>query len=1501
MKRSVHLLILLFSFVFSKAQTTYDFSVAPALSVPSGYPSSWKTIAEITVDGVQYVLNAGGNGTWTHMTGGNGNSLCLRKDGSGGDQLNIARKDGQPFQFYGIWLKHSSMYSPPFYQPPYYTINYYDVNDEPTSYVYSNSATSSTETYTNDITVNSVNIYFSSMMYFWIDDLKVGPAGSTVPELTATTSKTNVTCNGGSNGTASVSVATGVPPYTYSWSPSGGTGATATGLSAGTYTCTITDGELQQITKTFTITQPVATPISYTLQPSDKSAAQGTDVDFKVTATNATSYQWQVNHGSGFTNISNNTVYAGATTATLTVKSVTSGLNGYAYRCVSSNACVSNVSSNPAYLTILSNNANLSQLQISDESLQPEFSSGTLSYSAEVAAGTASVNITATKQESNATITINGQSATSGTPVSVSLNGGTNTITIVVTAQDGIASKTYTLSVYRSSISVLNIERKDAAISNASTRKYLVTFNGTVNGLNGGHFSVTGNGTLSEYYISNVSQITGSSYEVEVNTGTGSGSLQLNMVNGDELQVPLGNVPFYGESPYIIDRSKPVVMAKDITVKIGQDGKATISASQLDDGSLDNITAGSALEFSIDKTEFTGQNLGENIVTLTVMDEAGNSNSAIATVTVTKEIASIAAAQAVEITYGENLSLPETVGVVYVDGSTGSLSVNWNLQEYSGIATVYQIAGSVVLPEYILNPELLQASVGVTVAKRTLNVTLQGNVEKVYDGNTEANVSAEHFSTDAFSSSDISVHGTATYDDRNSGENKLVTVSSMYLKGEDAFNYALASEQVSANVGKITKRTLSVQLTGIAEKTYDGNTSAAVTNENFHTDKLEADNVTISGTAAYDTKQVGVEKNVTVTTLSISGDDALNYQLSAESVHEYIGVIKAKFITASLSPVPVISKVYDGSQTATLVSGNYVLTGVEENDDIAVTGDAKYSDAHAGSNKTIDVTNLILSGEDSYNYKLSNETADTKGSITQKELTVVLNNITPVTKVYDGNADILLDAGNYALEGVVEGDVITVTGKAAFSNKHAGTNKTVMANTFELSGDNVNDYILITETATVRGSITPKPITVAINAQPLITKTYDGNDEALLTAENYVIADAVEGDQLNITGKAFYHDRNVGIAKQVNVTDYVLAGDDAANYHLETVSSATTGDITPREIAVNLVHLPAITKIYDGNTEASIAAGNYEVTGILQDDEVVLNNPEAGAYDNAHAGDNKLVTVNGLVISGEQSANYILKSTEISANVGTILPREVVIKANDHTKVYGDADPALTYEVTGLVGEDKLTGSPSREKGADAGTYGIKAGTLSASGDYTISEFIPAVFTITPAALEIRAEDKTWKTGVMFTGFTYKYSGFRNGDDAGDLTVKPQGSTTFHDRSPMGTYELNVKGAVSKNYVITYQKGLLTVLPATDDKKSFVKIWRNSPTEISVRIYSDIDQKAYLKLYTDLGQPIIVEQKQLQKGVNTFTMRLSHNLSSSMYVLNVNAQTFNTGQQLPVK
>ena len=69
---------------------------------------------------------------------------------------------------------------------------------------------------------------------------------------------TNVSCNGGSDGTAISNVTGGTPNYTYIWS-----GGSDTNLTAGTYTSTITDANGCVTTKDFTITEPSSISVQF--------------------------------------------------------------------------------------------------------------------------------------------------------------------------------------------------------------------------------------------------------------------------------------------------------------------------------------------------------------------------------------------------------------------------------------------------------------------------------------------------------------------------------------------------------------------------------------------------------------------------------------------------------------------------------------------------------------------------------------------------------------------------------------------------------------------------------------------------------------------------------------------------------------------------------------------------------------------------------------------------------------------------------------------------------------------------------------------------------------------------------------------------------------------------------------------------------------------------------------------------------------------------------------
>ncbi len=95
-------------------------------------------------------------------------------------------------------------------------------------------------------------------------------------------------------------------------------------------------------------------------------------------------------------------------------------------------------------------NVNLSALKLSTGTLSPAFAAATTSYTAAVANTVTSVTLTPTLSDPTASVTVNGTPVTSGAAsAAIPLNLGANTITTIVTAHDGVSTKTYTLTLTR--------------------------------------------------------------------------------------------------------------------------------------------------------------------------------------------------------------------------------------------------------------------------------------------------------------------------------------------------------------------------------------------------------------------------------------------------------------------------------------------------------------------------------------------------------------------------------------------------------------------------------------------------------------------------------------------------------------------------------------------------------------------------------------------------------------------------------------------------------------------------------------------------------------------------------------------------------------------------------------------------------------------------------------------------------------------------------------------
>ncbi len=113
------------------------------------------------------------------------------------------------------------------------------------------------------------------------------------PALTLTLTNTPVKCNGGATGSVTATAGGGTPAYTYAWAPGGSTSSNTTGLTAGTYTCTLTDANGCTITASTTITQPTALTLTATNTPVKcNGGATGTATATAGGGTPAYTYLW---------------------------------------------------------------------------------------------------------------------------------------------------------------------------------------------------------------------------------------------------------------------------------------------------------------------------------------------------------------------------------------------------------------------------------------------------------------------------------------------------------------------------------------------------------------------------------------------------------------------------------------------------------------------------------------------------------------------------------------------------------------------------------------------------------------------------------------------------------------------------------------------------------------------------------------------------------------------------------------------------------------------------------------------------------------------------------------------------------------------------------------------------------------------------------------------------------------------------------------------------------
>ena len=245
-------------------------------------------------------------------------------------------------------------------------------------------------------------------------------------------------------------------------------------------------------------------------------------------------------------------------------------------------------------------------------------------------------------------------------------------------------------------------------------------------------------------------------------------------------------------------------------------------------------------------------------------------------------------------------------------------------------------------------------------------------------------------------------------------------------------------------------------------------------------------------------------------------------------------------------------------------------------------------------------------------------------------------------------------------------------------------------------------------------------------------ETYDGTNDAQFDAYNLTLSGVSGGDNVTLIDVVIrFSDGYVANNKTVNITSAAPAGNDTAKYILSLVDAPTaTADITAKSVDP---FITANDKVYDGLDTATLSAQN--VSGVIGSDDVSLVVGGANFTDK-NAGLNKTVTATGLSLAGAAAGNYTLSAAN-ATDTADITRRPITITADDKSKVFGQADPALTYNVTAgsLVTGDDFTGAVVRQLGEAVGSYDILQGTLTIAdgnngNNYNLI-FVWGTFTIT--------------------------------------------------------------------------------------------------------------------------------------------------------------------------
>jgi gliding motility-associated-like protein len=1103
---------------------------------------------------------------------------------------------------------------------------------------------------------------------------------------------------------------------------------------------------------------------------------------------------------------------------------------------------------------VLSNNADLNALVLSSGALTPVFAAGTINYTASVPNSTASVTITPTVAESHATIKVNGTTVASGAASgAIALAVGTNTITTVVTAQDGSTTKTYNIIVTKAGSAVIALT--PATLTNPQIGAAYSTTLTSSGGTAPYSYTVT-TGTLP-------TGLTLTSGGVLSGTPTASGTFNFTLKSTDANS-------FTGSQAYTVITLIPVIAVNPASLPNGSMSTAysqTITASGGTAPYSYTITAGSlppGINLLSGTLSGTPTADGDYNFTVSATDASTGTGSPFIgsksyVVTITKQTQSITLATTASAIYGTpdfdpGATSTSLLPVTYSTSDPAVATVIAGKIHIVGKGTVTVFADQPGDNQYLAAPQVSQT---LTITAKPITVTATAGQSKVYGaadpvlaytitsggplktgdsftGTLERATGEAVGTTYAINQGTLTAGSNYTITfvpDNFAITAKPITItatagqSKVYGAADPTFVYTITSggpllsgDTFTGTLGRTAGENIGTTY-AINQGTLSAGTNYNITfvSNNF---AITAKPITITATAGQ-SKVYGTADPLFTYTITTGGPlktgDTFTGAL-ARAAGENIGTTYA---------------INQGTLSA---GSNYIITFVPDN--FAITAKAITVTATAGQSKIYGSTDptfayTITSGGslqtgDSFTGTLERATGETVGS------------------TYAINQGTLSAGNNYTITFVPDNFAITpkpitITATAG-QNKVYGSTDPIFAYTITsggplLSGDafigtlgrtageNIGTTYAINQGTLSAGSnytITFVPDNFAITAKAITVTVTAGQSKVYGSADPTLAYTITSGGPLK-TGDTFTGALARAAGENIGTTYAINQGTLSAgtNYSITFVSNNFA--ITAKPITVTAT--AGQSKVYgtaDPLFTYTITSGGPLKTG----------DTFTGALARA-AGENTGTTY--AINQGTLSAGTNYNITFVSNNFAITAKPITVTATAGQSKVYGAADPTLAYTITSggpLQTGDAFTGKLARATGENVGTaYSINQGTLSAGNNYSIT-FIPNNFAITRAALVITADNKEKFAGTANPPLTVSYNGFVNQETSAVLTAAPVLNTTATTTSPIGDYPIKASGASATNYSITYVDGTLKVKPGypTSISLAAVTLYENRPS-----------------------------------------------------------------------